>query len=621
MATPTTNHTRPIAAATKRAFTYLRVSSDDQVETDYHRDGLSLLAQRQEADGKAANLDAGIVHEYKDPGKSAYVDLHKRTDFLAMLDEVERLGRDPATRIHYVIIWAVNRFARDTVDHWQARDVLRRAGTRLISITEPVVGEDTPSAFLYESTIVSQSQYSSMQTGEAVQRGIRIKASLGGTYGPARFGYLNTRDTLPDGRSVAAIGIDPERGHYATLLFQLYDSGQYSISELAVELECLGVRSRPSRRWPSKPMGTSMIQALLRNPYYAGWVVYKRGTPEEKVFPGRHDALIDQETFDRVQLRLDEKRIAGDRSQVHQHYLRGSVFCGDCGGRLVYGESRSRNGRRYPYYFCTARINGRACEMRTNIRPSLIEAAIVRYYRERPVQLSAADVRKRTEAIESLVAISQQAVHQVREAKTTLIAKLKAQQTRLIRLHLEEGDTASPDAFREERARMQAEIARAEQSLAETETRLQLDAQQLRLALELAEDVAQVYEQADQATKRGYNLAFFEKLYVLPDWDEAQPTFAERKRADVVSAQLTEPYAALLADELVPQLQAEVDAILAARNSEDGPLGPSSAGSSNFVAMAEGEGFEPSMDSRPCRFSRPVHSTALPPLRATAGRC
>ena len=32
--------------------------------------------------------------------------------------------------------------------------------------------------------------------------------------------------------------------------------------------------------------------------------------------------------------------------------------------------------------------------------------------------------------------------------------------------------------------------------------------------------------------------------------------------------------------------------------------------------LAEGEGFEPSKDSRPCRFSRPVHSTTLPPLRS-----
>ena len=31
--------------------------------------------------------------------------------------------------------------------------------------------------------------------------------------------------------------------------------------------------------------------------------------------------------------------------------------------------------------------------------------------------------------------------------------------------------------------------------------------------------------------------------------------------------------------------------------------------------MAEREGFEPSEDLHPRRFSRPVHSTALPPLR------
>ena len=39
--------------------------------------------------------------------------------------------------------------------------------------------------------------------------------------------------------------------------------------------------------------------------------------------------------------------------------------------------------------------------------------------------------------------------------------------------------------------------------------------------------------------------------------------------------------------------------------------------------MAEREGFEPSKGVSPCRFSRPVHSTALPPLRVlvVAGSC
>lgn len=35
--------------------------------------------------------------------------------------------------------------------------------------------------------------------------------------------------------------------------------------------------------------------------------------------------------------------------------------------------------------------------------------------------------------------------------------------------------------------------------------------------------------------------------------------------------------------------------------------------------MAEGQGFEPWMGVNPCRFSRPVHSTALPSLRLNGG--
>lgn len=40
------------------------------------------------------------------------------------------------------------------------------------------------------------------------------------------------------------------------------------------------------------------------------------------------------------------------------------------------------------------------------------------------------------------------------------------------------------------------------------------------------------------------------------------------------------------------------------------------------IALADGAGFEPAVDLRPRRFSRPVHSTALPPIRqARPGVC
>jgi site-specific DNA recombinase len=600
------------AKLSKRAFIYLRVSSDGQVQTDYDSDGLSIGAQREAGTDKAVQLDAEVVGEFTDPGRSAYVDLHKRTSFLSMLDELKERNQHAATRIDYVIVWSLSRWARNTVDHWQTRDLVRQTGARLISITEPMAGEDTASGFLYEGMVVTYNQYQSMLTGEGVKRGLREKASRGGTYGPARLGYLNSREELPDGRKVSNIILDPQRHHFLTLAFQLYDSGEYSLSQLAKELHRLGLRTRPTKRRTADKIGTSALQRILRNPYYAGWIVYRPGTPDEQIFPGRHQPLIDQDTFDRVQARLAEKRVAGERPQHRRHYLRGSVFCGECGQRLTFAISTGRNGHKYPYFFCMSRINGSKCSMRSNIRPQLIEQAIARYYVERPVELSAEDVQKRTEAIEALVGVSQEAVVKVREAKTSLIAKLKAQQVRLLRLHAEEGDTISPDAFREERVRMSVEIEAAEESLAETEQRLKLDAQQLRLALELAENVAEVYDSAAEPTKRGYNQAFFKKLYVAPEWDEELSQEVVR----ITGAELTEPYAVLLAEDLAPAVLAEAEAIASGSpNGKDDPERSSSTDVSYFVKLAEGVGFEPTSALRRQQFSRLPRSTTPAPLR------
>jgi hypothetical protein len=63
---------------------------------------------------------------------------------------------------------------------------------------------------------------------------------------------------------------------------------------------------------------------------------------------------------------------------------------------------------------------------------------------------------------------------------------------------------------------LKTEIDAAKESLAETE-RHGLDAGHLRIALKLAEDVAEVYANADGQTKRGYNQAFFKRLFVMPD--------------------------------------------------------------------------------------------------------
>jgi hypothetical protein len=130
---------------------------------------------------------------------------------------------------------------------------------------------------------------------------------------------------------------------------------------------------------------------------------------------------------------------------------------------------------------------------------------------------------------------------------------------------------------------MQAEIEAAEQSLAETEQRLSLDTDALGMALELAEDVAEVYAEAADSTKRSLNQAFSKRLVVMPEWDDEAG-----KTVRIIGAELTEPYATLLADGLAEGVLAEAESLQAERASEgqSGSLKPFAADSSYFVKMA-----------------------------------
>jgi site-specific DNA recombinase len=325
-------------------------------------------------------------------------------------------------------------------------------------------------------------------------------------------------------------------------------------------------------------------------------------TKDEQVFDGRHEPLIDQDTFDRVQVLLDEKRVAGERPRVRQHYLRGSVYCGECGGRLTFAISTGRNGGKYPYFFCSGRINGTACTQRANIRPELIEQAITDYYAN--VQLPPARVKRGKAAIHALAEVSQDALRQVQHAKTELIAKLEVRQDKLLDMRFAE-KSISPSLFKRKQTELQSEMDAAHRSLAETEERLVINREQIELALELAEDVQAVYRAADEQTRRGYNQAFFKKLYITAEWNEDQAeTFAQ-----VSGAELTPPYALLLVEDLFERAEAEARAIRA--NSKTTTRNRAGSGFESlpealhpgpvsiYEQMAERAGFEPAMEFNP----------------------
>ncbi len=154
--------------------------------------------------------------------------------------------------------------------------------------------------------------------------------------------------------------VDPERAHLITWAFYRYAEGDCSLSILLEQFTARGLTTRPTPKWPARPLSIPTLHKLLHNPYYKGQVRYKGAN-----YDGTHEPLVDPATWQQVQDLLAANNQAGTHQRTNLHYLRGSVYCGACGSRLFLTTARNRWGTLYPYFICSgcARKTA-ACERR-----------------------------------------------------------------------------------------------------------------------------------------------------------------------------------------------------------------------------------------------------------------
>ena len=138
----------------------------------------------------------------------------------------------------------------------------------------------------------------------------------------------------------APVELDPERAPLVKLAFDAFATGEYSISSLRDLLDEAGLRTPMTPKRAPAPLSRANVHYMLRRDYYVGVVTW-RGA---KNINGRHPALIDDETFEKVQIILKAHAHSGDRTHKHQHYLKGSIYCGHCGRRLIFSRVRGRAG-------------------------------------------------------------------------------------------------------------------------------------------------------------------------------------------------------------------------------------------------------------------------------------
>ena len=96
----------------------------------------------------------------------------------------------------------------------------------------------------------------------------------------------------------------------------------------------------------------------MRNRKYIGENIFN-GILSENSYP----AIIDVDLFDRVQVKLDEKKRAPGRAKAKEEYLlSGKAFCGYCGAKLVGISGTSKTSERHHYYACGNQFKHKTCQ-------------------------------------------------------------------------------------------------------------------------------------------------------------------------------------------------------------------------------------------------------------------
>jgi site-specific DNA recombinase len=266
-----------------------------------------------------------------------------------------------------VVIASPDRLARNYVHQMLLLEEFARVGCLAEFLDQPM-GQD-PQAHLLLQIRGAVAEYERTLIAERMRRGRQRKLQAGvllpWTVPP--YGYRLHPDRP---RDPAGVQIEPTEGTIVQEVFARYLEADGTLLGLAKHLLRLGIRSpRGNRRWSA-----ASLHGLLSNPAYTGKLYIGRtqarparlrrsathplGRPASSQDPTPPElwtlvttipALVSQEDFDRVQVKLAlNKQRASRNNKTHAYLLRALVSCGACQSACI--ARTTTHG--HSYYVC-----------------------------------------------------------------------------------------------------------------------------------------------------------------------------------------------------------------------------------------------------------------------------
>jgi site-specific DNA recombinase len=420
------------------AVIYCRVSSKEQV------DGTSLESQQIACKEYATRNHLNVVRVFVERGESA-----KFADRPQLLEMLEFCAK-PERGIEQVLVWKVDRLARNVGDHFSIKAGLMKRGIRVVSVTEPI--DAKPEGKLLETILAGFAQFDNDIRAARCTQGMRRKIQEGIFPWKPPLGYKSAnrpgaKKTLPD---------VPDQPAFSIIQAGLLEfaAGNLTKARLLRLFNARGLRSKHGNL-----LAPQSIDHLLSDLFYAG-VIRDPWSGEE--FHGGHVATISRQAFNAIQ------QIIGKRSNSVPHQsartefpLRTFVRCANCEATLTGAFSRGRSAR-YPYYRCFRHD----CDNKSSYPLTDVHREFEAFLSEASSDGHAFAHLK--DAVRKIGESTFSAHHLTRERKAVELKRAKEQFQQLLRLKMD--DLLTNDEFKAQRALVSGRIAELEGGINENGT-------------------------------------------------------------------------------------------------------------------------------------------------------
>lgn len=332
-----------------KCYTYIRVSTSMQVE------GYSLEAQKERLNKFADFQGIEVVREYCDAGKSGK-NITGRPEFTQMLNDVAE-DRDG---VDFILVFKLSRFGRNAADVLNSLQYIQDFGVNLICV-EDGIDSSKDSGKLTITVLSAVAEIERENILVQTMEGRKQKAREGKwNGGQAPFGYIL------DSKNSTLI-VNSEEAEIVRIIFSKYINEGMGADSICDYLNQHGYTKKKLKKNELNYFARSFIMKILDNPVYVGKIAYGRimtekvkGSRDEykrvraddyMVIDGKHEAIIDQETWEATRLRRKETGIKWDKTHSldHEHILSGLIKCPICGTGLV-GTLRRRKNKKSGEY-------------------------------------------------------------------------------------------------------------------------------------------------------------------------------------------------------------------------------------------------------------------------------